>query len=340
MKNLLAYLVLVNIIYSCNHDDKLPLKITLSQKEVNDMCCVKDSSYKQGDVRRYGIYPNRPFSDIQWSKVAELADKGMPLTFNKGMYHGNIILKGVDSISIHFNDVIIAGGLQIIGKEEKVSNHIILTGKLTVLDKVFIKQSHTIQFERLNISTDTLHNIHNKQNRGLSIYAGSQNIYIDSLKISDTGGNDDVFYTHSAAAMQVHGYNNNPKKINIKYLKIKNAARSALYLTGNNHNIKKIEIDNFGFGSNANMFGLEDAKPEAQKMFSGAWFNKCNDCTIDTLILKAKPNNKMYSANFGLGVYSKPCIINNIMRNSYAKEMPIKDDVLTNVLVKRILEDD
>ncbi|WP_157358372.1 hypothetical protein [Winogradskyella sp. J14-2] len=335
----IIYLSIVLLLIGCRKNSHTtPKERTL--REMSDQCCVKDSTFIKGDVRRYGIYPKRSFTNNQWSEVVKLADRGMPITFNKGMYYGNIILKGVDSITIYFDDATIAGGIQIINNGDVASNSITLSGKLTVLDKVFIRQSSNIKFDELNIISDTLNNIYKKKNRGLSIYAGSKKINIDTLRIMDTGGTDDDFYTYSAAAMQVHGYNNNPEMITVNYLKIKNAARSALYLTGNNHKIEKVEINNFGYGSNNNMFGLEDAKPEAQKVFSGAWFNKCNDCTIDTLMINAKKGNKTYSARFDLGVYSKPCIINTIKFNSIAKQMPIEDDVLTNVLVKRVLKDD
>lgn len=332
-------ILICGLLCSCKEEKKYIINTSNPIYDINDLAYVIDTTYQKGDVRRYGIYPNRSFSNKTWNQVAHLASKGMPITFQKGMYHGNFVFKGIDNITMHFKEATIAGGIQIINDKEKLSNNINLLGNLTVLDKVFIKQSEAIKFENLSIVSDTIHNIYQKQNRGLSIYAGSKKINIDTLKIIDTGGSSDSFYKYSASALQVHGYNNNPEDLNIGYLYIKNAERTALYLTGNNHHIKKIDIDNFGFGSNDNMFGLEDAKPKAQEVFAGAWFNKCNDCTIDTLFIKAKQNNTTFSAKFGLGVYSKPCIINNIGFNEYAQQMPIEDDLLTNVLVKRILND-
>ncbi|WP_282042231.1 hypothetical protein [Winogradskyella flava] len=316
------------------------MKLCITNKDINDMLYVKNYNYNKGDVRRYGIYPDTYFSKKEWSHVLALADKGLALTFEKGTYLGNFIFKGVDSINIKFNDVKLAGEFQIIEDSEKPTNNLNFLGNLSVLDKIFIRKSSDIKFQNLLVASDTINNLHKKKNRGLSIYAGSRNIKIDTLIIKDTGGSSDVFYQHSAAAFQVHGYNSNPINIEINYLKIRNAARSAMYLTGYNHHIKKIEIENFGYGSNKNMFGLEDAKPNAQLQFTGAWFNKCNDCTIDTLIIGSNINKEIYSARFDLGTYSKPCIINNIEFLDYAKKLQILDDMLTNVLVKNVLGND
>jgi len=340
MRHTIFFVFFVSFVSGCKNDINLNSQKDYSNHiDINDQSYVIDSTYQKGDIRRYGIYPNRGFSSKSWNQVILLASQGMPITFHKGIYKGNFVFKGIDNITMHFKEVTVTGGIQITNNEEKQSKNINLLGDLTVLDKVFIKQSETIKFENLSIVSDTIHNIYQKQNRGLSIYAGSKKINIDTLKIIDTGGSSDPFYKYSASALQVHGYNNNPEDINIRYLYIKNAARTALYLTGNNHQIRKIEIDNFGFGSNTNMFGLEDAKPKSQEVFTGAWFNKCNDCTIDTLFIRSKPNNTTYSAKLGLGVYSKPCIINNIGFNKRAQQMPIEDDLLTNVLVKRVLND-
>jgi hypothetical protein len=115
---------------------------------------------------------------------------------------------------------------------------------------------------------------------------------------------------------------------------IKNAQRTAVYLTGNNQIIRKATITGYAQnGGNINMFGLEDAKPGTEKEFAGFWINKCNDCIIDSLLIE-NTSEKPYSLKFGVGTYSKPAVINNLSLKGMAKKAPIKDDILTNVLVK------
>lgn len=340
MKKILSYIILFSIIWSCKNDEIKSVATPLVQGEVSDECCVKQPSYNKGDVRRYGIFPNKKINASYLKQCLELADQGLPLYWPQGKYDTSIILEGVTNVRLDFDNVVLTGSFQIINKDSVQSKNIKVSGDITILDKLFIRSSKRIDFDNVYVFSDTINNFYKKKNRGVSIYFGSKDINFKTLEIKETGGSASNFFKYTAAAFQVHGWNNNPEKINIKYLKIKDVARSALYLTGNNHKIERVEIENFGFGSDENMFGLEDAEPEAQKLFSGAWFNKCNDCTIDTLIIKANKDNKTYSARFDLGVYSKPCIINNIKLNSNAKKMPIEDDVLTNVLVKKVLKDD
>lgn len=132
----------------------------------------------------------------------------------------------------------------------------------------------------------------------------------------------------------MHGWNNNPKNININKLIVENASRTAVYLTGSKHIIKKLKINNFGTGSNTNMFGLEDAEPNEEKEFTGFWMNRCNFCEIDSLFINNIKNTGKYSLRLDEGVSSQPSFIHNIKFENQVKNMIIKDDVLTNILVE------
>ena len=338
MKSIILYSFLIGFFWSCQQVEKKPTQISFSQEEVSDTCCVKEASYKKGDVRRYGIFPNKRINTNYLKECLELADLGLPLYFPEGQYNTSIVLKGYSNVRLKFNNSVIAGGFQIINNDSVRSQNIIVKGEITILDKLFIKSSENIKFNKVNVVSDTLNNLFKSKNRGVSIYWGSKNVRFQNLTIEETGGDSTGFFKYTAAALQVHGYNNNPEGLFIKKLIIKNPSRTGLYLTGNNHKIHKIEIENFGLGSNENMFGLEDAKPKSETEFVGAWLNKCNDCTIDTLVINASANSKKYAARFDLGIYSEPCIINNIKLNKFANKLPIKDDELTNVLVKNILD--
>jgi len=88
-------------------------------------------------------------------------------------------------------------------------------------------------------------------------------------------------------------------------------------------------------GSNENMFGLDDAKTGEETVFSALWINKCNNCEIDSLdIYSTTPNKRGYSLRLDEGRYHEPTFINNIRMNGIAKQLPIFDDQLTNILVK------
>lgn len=295
---------------------------------------VIDSTYAKGDVRRYGIFPNKAVSGKHLNNVLYLANQGLPIQFPKGYYDTSIVLKKASNISLQFDEVILGGGFQIIDDNGEDSQFIKITGTLTILDKLFIRQSNNISFDDVLLTSDTIQNSFKQKNRGVSIYAGSKNIKFNSLTINETGGEPTEFFKYTAAALQVHGWKNNPENILINSLSINNAGRTALYLTGNNHQIKKAQVSNFGLGNNENMFGLDDASPGEETEFTAVWINRCNSCEIDSLSINSTFNKGKYSLRLDEGKYHEPTFINNIQLNNKAKELPIKDDKLTNILVK------
>ncbi|MBO3115223.1 hypothetical protein J4050_00595 [Winogradskyella sp. DF17] len=339
MRFRITTIILFLLFLTCkNNDSIILLEAPILNNAFDDKAYVLNDSFPKGDVRRYGIYPDNYYADKDLLSLMELADHGIPLKFVKGTYYLNLLLQGLSDVKLVFDDAIIAGTFQIIDKDNEKSQRLVFEGKLTVLDKVFMRNSNDIKFDTLLIKSNKAKSLYKKKNRGMSIYLGTKNIEIRTLEIEQTGGTEDDFFKYSAAAFQVHGWNNNPEGITIDNLLIKNTDRTALYLTGKNHSIKRIKIENFGLGTNKNMFGLEDAELGSERDFVGAWFNKCNDCTIDTLQIYANDRSRTYSARFDLGFYPEPCIIENIEFNSLAKDMPIYDNVLTNVLVKNELE--
>jgi len=297
---------------------------------VNDITFIKNNSFPKGDARRYGVYPNQQVSQKNLSNMIVLATEGLPITFPKGSYKTNIVLSGVSDINFIFQGAIISGAISILDGSNKLK----FDGELTVLDKLFIRKSNNITFETIVLKSDTLANLYNKKNRGVSIYAGSKNISFKSLEIHGTGGGSHSFYKHTAAALQIHGWNNNPEYVYIHKLKINNAARTALYITGSGHKIEKASITNFGQGSAKNMFGLEDAKPGTEKEFTGAWLNKCNNVIIDSLEISQNYRKGTNSIRLDEGKYHEPTFINHIKLSGYTEQLNIADHKLTNILVK------
>ncbi|MBA6151928.1 hypothetical protein [Gelidibacter maritimus] len=335
MKQFIIYVFCICFLFSCEKIERPRIQAPVNTNEKDDTKLIVNDTFSIGDVRRYGIFPNQTISNKKLAAIIEFSSGGPQLYFPKGFYPINLNIVGLSHISIYFDDATLGGGLTITDKENHQSSKIAINGNLKILDKIFIRESNNLFFENVTVKTDTLGSIYNSRNRGVSIYVGSKNIKFEKLKILNTGGDGSEFYTYVAAALQVHGWKNNPEYITINELEIQNAARTALYLTGQHHLLKKVQIKNFGFGSDANMFGLEDTKKGDEKMFSGAWINKCNDCVIDSLAIANKSLKGAYSINFGVGTYSQPTFINNVQFSENAKNMPLKDDPLTNILVKK-----
>lgn len=330
MNKFIFCLIFISTTISCKKNVENELLHPVSNANISDAVYVQNDSFPKGDVRRYGVYPNKPISEKKMTRIITLATKGIPITFPQGLYRTNLILKNVSNVNFFFKDATINGAVSILDS----SNRIKFNGRLTILDKLFIRKSNNITFDTIFLKSDTLINLHHRKNRGVSIYVASKNIFFNTLEINDTGGDADDFYTHSAAALQIHGWNNNPEHVYINKLKINNSARTALYFTGNGHRIGSATIANFGKGSTHNIFSLGDAKPGEEKEFTGAWVNKCNDCLIDSLSISGDIFKGTYRLRLDEGIYHEPTFINNIHFSDKVKELPIKDDELTNVLVK------
>lgn len=335
MKSKIAVLYGVLTFVCCvEHKDRFPVpEIPKINTKVDDSYLNPDRAYEKGDVRRYGLHPG----SIKLGRiddVLELGEKGVPICFPKGYYPISIVISGRSNLNITFEDVVIGGGLQIINNAEKASSKILLKGKVAVLDKVFIRKSNNISFDTLLVKTDILKNIYNHKNRGVSIYAGTETVNFNYLSISNTGGLTDNHYKNTAAALQIHGWNNNPKNVYIKDLLINNSDRTGYYITGNNHRIEKFELINFGLGSKKNISTLEDASPGEENFFSAIWINRCNNCVFDTISIRNPLMKGDYSIRLDEGVYEMPTFVHNISIKGGAKELPIFADKLTNVLVK------
>lgn len=324
------------IIFSCFSCQKETPKISTQKKQkIEEATFVVNASYKKGDTRRYGVFPDTIVNNTYLKNINTLIKNSVPVTFSKGSYALNLDLNGLQNVSIFFDNATINGRISIIDVNNTASKNIHLKGNLTVLDKIFIRKSSDIVFENVIVKSDTINALTKNKNRGVSVYAGSKNIRFNTLKIKETGGDKSDFFKYTAAAFQVHGWNNNPDNITIENLTLVNSSRTAAYITGKNHSIKNIDIKGYGSGSSKNMFGLEDAKENTQKIFTGLWINKCNNCTFNSVKVVTK-NSKTFALKLGLGKSNEPTIINNLTLDIPYKDELILDSKLTNVLVKKL----
>ena len=336
MKSTIILLVSLSLLLSCKDDKakKLPEATTI---EISDSEFVKDSTYKKGDVRRYGLLPNKSNTSVL-NNIFTLAEQGLTINFPKGFYPIDLRIDGRKNMSIQFDDAIIGGLFQITEKDSVFSSNLKFTGNVTIYDKLFIRKSNNISFDNVTVSSNEEKNVRQKKNRGVSIYVETKTINFKKLVIENTGGADDTYYQYNAAALQIHGWNNNPEDITIDDLIIENSARTGLYLTGKNHLFKNVKISNFAEDSNKGMAGLDDAEPGTEKEFAAAWINKCNSCLIENLTITKTNNKGRISLKLDKGVSSEPTFINTLSLDEKAKAMKIFDDPLTNILIKSELE--
>jgi ketopantoate reductase len=96
-------------------------------------------------------------------------------------------------------------------------------------------------------------------------------------------------------------------------------------------------IEKYGQGSSELMSGMQDAAKGEEKILSGLWVNRCNNCTLNYVTVLTKGNNG-YALKLDEGKSSEPTIINKIILDVDYKDELILDDLLTNVLVKKIIK--
>ncbi len=336
MNRVILYIIFISSFNACL--EKQDNKISNPEIKVNidDSKYIINKSFPKGDVRRYGIFPNQEVNQKTFNNIIEFAENGLTITFPEGLYKTGMILKGGKNLNFYFDDASFSGQIQIVEGLDKVpSQNINFKGKLTTYSKFFTRNSQNITIESLVIKTDTTKNSSNKESLGCSIYAGSKHITIDSL-IIDGLGSKSKYYQHSAAALQLHGWNNNPENVTVNYLEIKSSDRHGAYITGNNHVFNTVKIEKFGTGSNQNIFPLGDAKDDEVKTFSGLWINKCNDCEFNSVEVNTNNSLGDYSLKLDEGQAYNPSFIYNLKLIESKNKLPILDDYLTNILVKKV----
>ncbi len=304
---------------------------------VDDAVYVVHDSFAIGDVRRYGVFPDKPINAEAMTQLYQIADLGITILFPQGFYDTDLIIKGKSRLNFKFHDASFSGQIQIIENENQPSQHIILKGKLTTYSKFFTRKSHNIAIDTLIIGTDTLKNKFGKRSLGCSIYAGTKNMHIKKLVVEDLGSGDD-YYRFSLAAIQLHGWNNNPQNITIDEAIVEKSDRHGVYITGKNHQINNLAIKQVGLGSITNHNGLEDADAHEIALVSSLWINKCHDSRFTNVIIDCAGSKPQFTVNFDEGIASEPTIIDYLTIKNNTSSIQLLPNDLTNVVVRHFKE--
>ncbi len=335
------YIVLVLLLFfSCDEKNKNLITPLNNSNNINEAEYVIDSSYSLGDVRRYGIFPNIEIGNHQKYKknkinvILDLAESGQEITFPTGHYNTNLILKGREDVNIHFNNVSFSGQIQIIEDElGKESRNINLLGTLKTYNKFFSRKSQNISIDTLIIASDTLKNNYNKRSLGCNIYGGTKHLNIKKLIVEDLGSGDE-YYKFSVAALQIHGWDNNPEYINISEAIIEKSDRHGVYITGNNNSIDKLLIKKVGLGTINYNNGLEDAETEELKFISALWMNKLNNSKISNVTIDCRNSKANYTVNFDEGSSGEPTVIDYLQIINNDSNIKMLPNDLTNIVVR------
>ena len=351
MKNTIYIIVLIIITISCKEENK-EIKIDKVQdkenstnwKVIEKKYAINDV-YEIGDVRRYGIIIGENDKIHPYSKkstietVLEISSKyKFPILFPEGTYNFGIFIKGLENVEIISKNAKFTGPIYIIDNDSlKKSKDIKVSGVITTYYKVFMRNSKDIEFDKLIITSDISKNSIKSSSMGCDIYAGVDYVYINELEINGVGSSADN-HTLTRAALQVHGWNNNPSNLEINKITITNCDRHAIYLTGNNHIINNINIDSYGNGNYNNVSDLEDSEKGDTQKIKGLWLNKCNNSSIGSVTINTNDSKGTYSVWLDEGNIGEPTTIEKVTLIGGDKKLPIFANELSNCVIRKLVK--
>lgn len=336
--NFFIGIVVLSALTNCNGENNTS-KIDNSQRVFDDSKYMLYPGYPKGDCRRYGVFPDsinnrtHPGTGIsRMESVMELSEKSKTtIYFPRGFYGANLLFHSKRNVSFTF-DKAQFNLLDITDEKGTESSHIKLKGTLILYDRFGIYNSNNIEVDSLIIKSDSTKNLSKNRSRGCHIYKGTKHLKIKYLEIQDMGSGGEQ-YMNNHAALALDGLWNNPENITIDEVLIKSSDRHGAYVTGNNNKIHKITIEKYAQGTTDFMTGMQDSQKGEERILSGLWINRCNDCVFDEVYVKG---DKPYLLKLDEGKADRPTFINELILDLPYKDTLILDDKHTNVLVKKI----
>jgi len=347
-----AVILFLILFISCKTDKKIDnelhkifevKRIKDSINNVLELEFVFNKEYPKGDVRRYGILPNHGFGknprtgNNLFEDILDLAEKiNLEISFPEGYFPATLNIIGRKNLKIKFNNTSFGGSIKIFERDSIYSQNIRFQGKVSCFDFVLIRNAKKIKFDVLQLLSDPNQSTTKGRSRGMRIYKGVEDLKIDKIYIEDFGSGSEVLYQRNhAAILAIEG----PKELLIEEIHIKSSDRHGIYLTGSDHIIGKIKIDNFGVGSIEEMANMPDViyKNESKKI-AGVWLSRCTNSFIEKIEINISKTKGMYSVRLDNGNSNEPTIIEEISIIGPRNSIPIFTEDNTNVIVKSLKE--
>lgn len=336
MKKINFFLLFV-VFLSCRNDFKK--ESTSDNRVYVDSLYTLDKTFKIGDVRRYGV---EPYSEIgehpkllkdKLEVLMDISELGIKIFFPKGVYNRTINIDNREKLQIISDSAVFTGAINI-----KNSSNVKLEGVIQTLSRFYTQNSTNLVVESIVTKTDTLIKNNIPRSTGVSIHGGSKNIKIGNILIKDSGSGS-TLYKHIKGGLIVHGHNNEPSDIKIDSVTIESSDRHGIYLTGEDIDIKYLNIKKFGIGSSKHMVPMEGGIDGEQIDFAGLWIKNCHNSFIDLAIIDTKASQGKYSINFDIGEEFRPTKIKKLVIYERDLEEPIERRIFsrTGVIVDKII---
>lgn len=320
-------------------EEKKKSKIDLKKL---DSIYTLNPEYDVRDSRRYGIFPNSSMNnsihDITGkSKMESLMNFASQIDdtifFKAGLYNLNLLFDSKKNIIFYFNN----SGFNLIhitDAKGEMSSNINLLGTLISYDRFGTYNSKDIKVDSLIIKSDSIKNISGLKSRGCYIYKGTKDLFIDYLEVQDLASGNE-YYKNNHAALSLDGLGAEPENVTINKAVIKSSDRHGVFINGENNIIKSLEVYAYGLGEIENMSGMQGVQTGEELILSGVWINRCNNCFFDKIKVVTK-SNKGIPLKLDEGKIGMPTIINELILDVKYRDSLVLDDILTNVLVKKI----
>jgi len=310
--------------------------------QFNDESYVLDSVYNKNDARRYGLTANTAnlihpkTNKTRLETVLDIAEKsGEEMLFSSGFYRANLVIRNRKNLKLRFKNSEF-GLIHFISPDtSEMTSNIEIKGTLIGYGNLGIISSQNIKIDTVIIQSDTLKNPWKKRATGAHIYKDTRDVEINHLEIHDLGSGSD-FYKNAHAALCIDGGAILPENIRIRNLVIESSDRHGIYITGRDHLIDNVVINNFGKGSSNKMTGIPHANNDSgeHKEFKALWVNKCYDSFIESIIINEKDSKAKYTAHFDAGDKTKPFIIGKLKVLNDNPQINILEEESSGVIIE------
>lgn len=312
----ISFLFTIILFFCCKNENKTIGIKEETQKEVyNDSLVTVNYNYRIGDVRRYGVEPNKGIGQHpkllkdKLDVLLDIAESGIELKFPKGVYNRTLNINSRSNIKIVSDSALFIGAINI-----KNSNNIIIDGVIQSLSRFYTQKVKDINIKTIITKTDTILKKSGLRSTGVSIHGGSHNVNVKKMIIHDSGSGPDN-YKYIKAGLIVHGHNDEPSEIKLDSVIIESSDRHGVYLTGEEVDIKYLHIKRFGIGSGENMSKMEGGIEGEQTNFAGLWIKNCHNSFLDEVVLDINNSKGKYIYNFDIGEDFQPTVIESIIIN-------------------------
>lgn len=308
----ISLLIIVLSVFCCKNENSKTEKSDSIDTIYVDSLYTLNSDFKIGDVRRYGVEPGKGIGQHpkllkdKLDVLLDISESGIELFFPKGIYNRTFNIEDRTGVKMQSDSACFTGAINI-----KSSKDIKIGGVVETLTNFYVRNATNIDVNTIISKTDTVTKGKNLRSTGCEIHSGCSNIHIKKVLIEDSGsGSED--YKYIKGAFIIHGHNNEPFNIKVDSVIVKSSDRHGAYITGENIDIKYLDVKKFGVGSANYMNPMEGGIDGEQKEFAGLWIKNCHDCFIDEAVIDVKNSKGKYSINFDIGEEFRPTTIQKV----------------------------